>query len=92
MSKKLGAWMLLLGSLVLLSLGFTPYSRTANYTLILIRLALIGVLSVLFVRERWKYRNVSPGTASQIKPDAGDSVLRRWRRWYYGAPPSRSGR
>jgi len=84
MGKKLGAWMLLLASLFLLSLGFTPYSKTANDTLILIRLALIGVLSVLFVRERWKFRNVPPGTASGIKPDAGDSILRQWRRWYYG--------
>lgn len=84
MGKKLGPWMLLLVSLVLLSLGFTPYSRTANYALILIRLVLIGVLSVLFVRERWKHRNVPPGTAGQIKPDPGDAVLRQWRRWFYG--------
>ena len=75
--------MLFLVFLLLLSLGFTQYGHIANYLLISIRLALIGVLSILLVRERWKYRHDPQGTENRVTPDAGDSVLRRFRRWYY---------
>jgi hypothetical protein len=68
--------------MLLLSLGFTPYSQTANYLLISVRLALIAVLSILFVRERWKYRHHPQGT-EHVTPDAGDSILRRCRQWFY---------
>jgi uncharacterized membrane protein len=83
MRRKVGAWMLCIGFLLLLSLGFTQYSQTANYLLIAIRLALIAVLSILFVRERWKYRHDPQGTQNRVTQDAGDTVLRRMRRWYY---------
>jgi hypothetical protein len=73
--------MLALFSVLLISLGFTPYSQTANYLLISLRLALVGVLSILFVRERWKYRHDPQGT--DVAPDSGDTILRRFRRWYY---------
>jgi hypothetical protein len=82
MSRKFAAWMLFCLFLILLSLGFTPYSQAANWLLISIRLAIIAVLSVLFLRERWKYRH-DPDTSSPVKPDAGDTILRRWRQWYF---------
>jgi hypothetical protein len=87
MRRKAGAWMLFLVFLLLLSLGFTEYGRIANYLLISIRLALIGVLSVLFVRERWKYRHDPQGTENRVIQDAGDTILRRFRRWYYDESP-----
>ncbi len=77
--RKVWAWILCLGFLLLLSLGFTEYGQAANYLLVSIRLVLIGVLSILFVREWWKYRN-DPGGK---KPDSGDKILRRFRRWFY---------
>jgi hypothetical protein len=87
MRRKALAWMLLVLSLLILSLGFTQYGQVANYVLISIRLALIAVLSILFVRERWKYRHHPESPENRVKPDAGDSVLRRFRRWYYDEPP-----
>jgi hypothetical protein len=81
MSKKAGAWMLAMLSVLLISLGFTPYSQTANYLLISLRLALVAVLSILFVRERWKYRHHPHGP--DVAPDTGDTILRRFRRWFY---------
>lgn len=75
--------MLFLLFLILLSLGFTPYSQTANYLLVATRLVLIGILSILFVRERWKYRDDPNGTNAPVKSDLGDTALRRWRRWFY---------
>jgi len=68
---------------LLLSLGFTQYGQIANYLLISIRLVLVAILSILFVREWWKYRHDPQGTENRVIPDAGDSVLRRFRRWYY---------
>ncbi|HLK18885.1 MAG TPA: hypothetical protein VKT81_08010 [Bryobacteraceae bacterium] len=83
--KKVWAWILCLGFLLLLSLGFTEYGRAANLALISVRLVLVGVLSILFVREWWKYRHDLAGK-SQVIPDAGDKVLRRVRRWFYDEP------
>jgi hypothetical protein len=83
MRHKAGAWMLFLAFLLLLSLGFTQYGQLANYILISIRLVLIAILSILFMRERWKYRHDPQGTENRVTPDAGDSILRRFRRWYY---------
>jgi len=82
MRRKAWAWILCLVFVLLLSLGFTEYGQAANYLLVSIRVVLIGVLSILFVREWWKYRH-DPRGSSRVKPDAGDSVLRRFRRWYY---------
>jgi hypothetical protein len=83
MSKSLAAWAIFLLFLVLLSLGFTPYSQTANLLLISIRLAIVAVLSVLFLRERWRYRHHPRGAETGREPDFGDTILRRWRRWFY---------
>jgi len=83
MNKRLAAWAIFLLFLILLSLGFTPYSRTANLLLISLRLAIIAVLSVLFLRERWRYRYHPRATELSRAPDAGDAILRRWRRWFY---------
>jgi hypothetical protein len=77
MRRKAWAWILCLVFVLLLSLGFTEHGQAANYLLVSIRVVLIGVLSISFVREWWKYRN------GRAKPDAGDGVLRRFRRWYY---------
>lgn len=74
--------MLAILSILIISLGFTPYSQSANYLLISFRLTLLVFLSVLLVRERWKYRH-DPGTHGHVTADAGDSILRRFRRWYY---------
>ena len=79
--------MLFLVFLLLLSLGFTHYGQMANYLLISVRLALVAVLSILFVRERWKYRHDPQGTEGRVKTEAGDTVLRRFRRWYYDESP-----
>jgi hypothetical protein len=83
MRRKAGAWMLFLVFLLLLTLGFTEYGQMANYVLISIRLVLVAILSILFVREWWKYRHDPQGTENRVTPDAGDTVLRRVRRWYY---------
>ena len=83
MRRKVGAWILFLVFLLLLSLGFTQYGQIANYLLISIRLVLIAILSVLFMRERWKYRHDPQGT---VHTDGGDTILRRFRRWYYDSP------
>jgi hypothetical protein len=80
--RKAWAWILCLGFLLLLSLGFTEYGHTANYLLVSIRVVLIGVLSILFGREWWKYRN-DPQGKNRGNLDAGDKILRRFRRWFY---------
>jgi hypothetical protein len=82
MSGKIAAWILFLVMLLLLSLSVTPYSKTATYALLAARLSAIAVVSVLTIRERWKHRDDAPRTAG--KPDAGDRLLARMRRWYHG--------
>jgi hypothetical protein len=82
MRRKVWAWILCLGFLLLLSLGFTEYGSAANILLVSIRLVLIGVLSILFVREWWKYRH-DPGGKGRGTLDIGDNILRRFRRWFY---------
>jgi len=84
MSRKVLAWSLFLGSLLLLSLAATPYSRAADAALISARLTLVLVLSILVVRERWRNRHELPGRAAPSDPDVGDQFLQRCRRWYRG--------
>jgi hypothetical protein len=80
MRRKILAWLLFLLCLLLLSLAATPYSKTADLALISLRLTLIAVVSVLAVREWWRHRH-----GLQVPdPNAGDTILRRLRRWYYG--------
>ena len=84
MRRKVLAWTLFLGSLLLLSLAATPYSRTADAALISVRLTLLIVLSILVLRERWRNRYESPGKAAPAGSDVGDRFLQRCRRWYRG--------
>jgi len=77
MSRRAGAWILFLIFLLLLSLSATSYSQTANSLLIAGRVALLLVLSVLIVRE--KFRHSDEGQRS----DSGDKLLNKWRRWFY---------
>ena len=84
MRKKVLAWTLFLGSLLLLSLAATPYSRAADAALISLRLTLLIVLSILVVRERWRNGHELPGKVAPANSDAGDQFLQRCRRWYRG--------
>jgi hypothetical protein len=84
MKRKAVAWTLFLGSLLLLSLASTPYSRTADAALITLRLTLLIVLSILVLRERWRNRQEQPGKSTLEHSDVGDHFLRRFRRWYHG--------
>jgi hypothetical protein len=81
---KAAGWALFLGCLLLLSFAATtPYSKTADLALISLRLGLVAVLSILVVRERWRYRNDSQERGTNPDSDAGDSILQRFRRWIY---------
>jgi hypothetical protein len=80
--SKLGGWILFLACLLLLSLGASSYHKLADTGLIAIRLSLILALSVLVIRERWQHRRDLPGGRGRPH-DLGESVLRRFRRWYY---------
>lgn len=79
---KLRGWILFIASLLLLSLGGTPYHKIADTTLIAIRFSLVIVLSVLVIRERWNGRHDLPGGTHRSHHFSG-SVLQRMRRWYY---------
>jgi hypothetical protein len=83
MTRKTGAWVLFLVGLLLLSLSATPYSRAATVALMTLRLAIVALLSILIVRERWKNRDQPDARATPARPDAGDHLLGRMRRWYY---------
>jgi len=81
--RKTAGWMLFLGSLLLLSFAATTrYSKTADLALICVRLTLLIALSVVVVRQQWKYYRNSDISFSS-KPDAPATVLQRVRRWYY---------
>jgi len=84
MRRNVFAWTLFLGSLLLLSLAATPYSRAADAALISACLALLVVLSILVVRERWRSRHEQSGRAIPASSDIGDHFLQRCRRWYHG--------
>jgi len=84
MRRKVLAWTLFLGSLLLLSLAATPYSRAADAALISLRLTLLIVLSILVVRERWRNRHELPGKVAAANSDVGDRFLQRCRRRYRG--------
>ena len=85
--KRAGAWLAFLVCLLVLSFSATPYSRTANFVWISLRLMLVAVLSVLALREWWRNR-IDPhpdARRAHDDADAGDRMLQRFRRWYYGA-------
>ncbi len=84
MRGKTAGWALFLGCLLFLSFAATtPYSKTADLALIFLRLAIVVVLSILVVRERWRYRDDRPQPDTRSRSDAGDTILQRFRRWYY---------
>jgi len=84
MRDKVGAWAIFLACLLLLSFAATThYSKTADLALISLRLALLAVLSILVVRERWRHRDDRQQSANHPNSDAGDTILQRFRRWYY---------
>ena len=81
---KLSGWAIFLGVLFLLSFAATPsfrYSRTADLTLMGIRFSLVILLSILFVREKWKHRD--DDDHPQAASGTNDTILQRVRRWYY---------
>ena len=89
MRRKAGAWVLFLLCLLLLSLSATPYSRAANSLWISVRLALIAVISILVVRERWRYRHDLQGANTRAASGSDTRFLRQLRSWFYDdkAPP-----
>lgn len=80
MKRTFTPWFIFLISLLVLSLAATPYWRAADQLLIAVRLSIIVIISVLFVRARWRRGD----SAAHSSPDRGDSLLMRLRRWYYG--------
>jgi hypothetical protein len=86
MRGKVGAWALFLVCLLLLSFAAaTPYSKTADLALISLRLALVLLLSILLVRERWRHWDYRQ-QQTHPKTDTVDTILQRFRRWYYDEP------
>jgi Sec-independent protein secretion pathway component TatC len=73
------AWLIFLLSLLVLSLAATPYWRAADQLLIAVRLSIIVLISILFVRSRSRRRDTETPSS-----DRGDSLLLRLRRWYHG--------
>ena len=86
MRSKTAGWALFLGCLLLLSFAATtPYSKTADLALISARLAILVGLSILVLRERWQHRDDLP-QRSTSESGAGETILQRFRRWYYDEP------
>ena len=83
MTRKTRVWLLFLLVLFLLSLATTSYSKTVDTVLICLRLTLVAIMSVLTVREWLRIQRTRPGSETQARTDAGNSILRRLRRWYY---------
>jgi hypothetical protein len=80
---KMAGWALFLGCLLLISFAATtPYLKSADLALIPLRLAIVVVLSILVVRDRWRHRDDLRPRGSP-RPDADDTILQRFRRWYY---------
>ena len=83
MRGKTAGWALFLGCLLLLSFAATtPYSKSADLALISLRLAIVVPLSILVVRERLRHRD-GLGRRSNPRPGTSDTILQRFRRWYY---------
>ncbi len=84
MRGKTAGWALFLGCLLLLSFAATTrYSKSADLGLISLRLALVLALSILVVRERCRHRDDPQRRDARSSSDAGDTILQRFRRWYY---------
>ena len=83
MTRKTRVWLLFLLVLFLLSLATTSNSKIVDRVLICLRLTLVAIMSVLTVREWLRIQRTGHGSDTQDRPDAGNSLLRRLRRWYY---------
>jgi hypothetical protein len=83
MARKTRVWLLFLFVLFLLSLATTPYSKTVDAILICLRLTLVAIMSILTLREWLKSQRTGSEWETQTRPKAGDSLLRRLRRWYF---------
>ena len=84
-NKKVGGWILFVATLLLLSLGASPFHKIADTALIAVRLSLVLVLSILVVCERWNHRRDLPG--GRVQPhNVGEGLLERLRHWYYDEP------
>ena len=81
-NSTLRGWLVFTACLLLLSLGATSYHKIADVALISVRLSLLVVLSILVVRERWTHDR-DPQLGKGEPRDAGESILQRFRRWYY---------
>jgi len=84
MTRKIRVWLLFLLLLFLLSLTASPYSKIVDRVLMGLRLTLVAIMSILTVREWLRHQRQQIGPHRESEPDAGDSLLRRLRRWYYG--------
>jgi len=83
MKGKAGGWILFLACLFLLSFAAsTRYSKTADLALISFRLTILLILSVVVVRERWKYSRESGGGDVHRKTEIA-GIMQRLRRWFY---------
>jgi hypothetical protein len=89
MRKKILAWALFLACLFVLSLGASRYVQIADRVLLPVRLLLLGALSVLMAREWWQGRDETRKGWDRTRTDAGDRILQRLRRWYYGDAPGK---
>lgn len=74
--KRYAPWAIFIGCLLLLGLGATPFGKAADLALISVRLSVVAVLSVLAVRESWKYFHEEKLSER--------TFLDRCRRWYRG--------
>lgn len=84
MRGKTAGWALFLGCLLLLSFAATTtYSKTVDLALISLRFAIVVVLSILVVRERWRHCEDPRQQDTRSSSYAGETFLRRFRRWYY---------
>jgi len=83
MARKTRVWLLFLLLVFLLSLAASPSSKTVDIILICLRLTLVGIMSALTLREWFRSQRTRPDSEMQARPDAGDSLLRRLRRWYF---------
>jgi len=70
---------------LLLAVGATPYAKTANIILIIVRLVFIVVVSVLAVMDWWKYYQCDPHWSNV--PDGGSTFLRKLRGWALDEQP-----
>ena len=74
MNGKLTGWLICAGCLALLALSATPYAHLADHILIAVRLALVLIVSVVIVAEKFH----AAGPAAPI--------MERLQRWYRDEP------